>query len=79
MPKIVIPKGAQEAFRAFCDRGRVLFFSAPCGFGKTAVADALLEGKPVLRLSAEHGDFALPAAEDAWELLLIDDLQAIQE
>ena len=79
MPKIVIPKGAQEAFRAFCDRGRVLFFSAPCGFGKTAVADALLEGKPVLRLSAERGDFALPAAEDAWELLLIDDLQAIQE
>ena len=35
------------------DRERVLFFSAPCGFGKTTLAGALLCGQDVLRLSAD--------------------------
>lgn len=35
------------------DRERVLFFSAPCGFGKATLAGALLRGQDVLRLSAD--------------------------
>ena len=35
------------------DRERVLFFSAPCGSGKTTLAGALLRGQDVLRLSAD--------------------------
>ena len=34
------------------ERGRVLFFSAPCGFGKSTLSDALLSGRDVLRLNA---------------------------
>ena len=41
--------------------GRVLFFSAPCGFGKTALAEALLRGQDVLHLSAGDEGFAIPA------------------
>ena len=45
--------------------GRVLFFSAPCGFGKTALAEALLRGQDVLRLSAGDEGFALPPGKGA--------------
>lgn len=48
----------------------MLFFSAPCGFGKTVLADTLLDGRPVLRLNAADTDFALPSLEDAWDVLL---------
>ncbi len=61
---IIKPAAAQE-FDRFLDRGRVLFFSAPCGFGKTTLADALLAGRPALRRSAAEPDFALPPADGA--------------
>ncbi len=75
---IVKPSVAQQ-FESFEARGRVLFFSAPCGFGKTALADALLDGRPVLRLNAGSDGFALPSVEGTWDTLLIDDLQRMQE
>ena len=59
--------------------GRVFLFSAPCGFGKSALADALLAGREVLRLNAGAPDFALPAPDGAWSILLIDDLQLMQD
>lgn len=43
--------------------GRVLFFSAPCGFSKTALAEALLRGQDVLHLSAGDEGFALPPVD----------------
>lgn len=76
---IIVKPSAAQAFDAFRERGRVLFFSAPCGFGKTALADTLLDGCPVLRLNAGAAGFALPSPEDAWDTLLIDDLQCVQE
>ena len=54
-------------------------FSAPCGIGKMALADTLLERYPVLRLHAGEASFTLPSLEDAWQTLLIDDLQYMQE
>ena len=38
---IIIKPSVQKRFDSFMAHGRVLFFSAPCGFGKTAVAEAL--------------------------------------
>ena len=49
---IIIKPSAQKRFDRFMAHGRILFFSAPCGFGKTALADALLRGREVLRLNA---------------------------
>ena len=59
--------------------GRILFFSAPCGFGKTAVANALLRKWRTLCLRADAPDFSLQGLPDEWDILLIDDFQLIQE
>ena len=59
--------------------GRVLFFSAPCGFGKTALAEDLLRGQDVLHLSAGDEGLALPPADGRWRVLLLDDLQNMQD
>ena len=54
--------------------GRILFFSAPCGFGKTALANALLRGHRTLRLYADAPDFTLRTLPENWDVLLIDDM-----
>ena len=69
---IIVKPSTAQAFETLWERGRVLFFSAPCGFGKTVLADTLLDGRPVLRLNAADTGFALPSLEDAWDILLID-------
>lgn len=40
---IIVKPAVQQRFDSFIQRGRVLFVSAPCGFGKSTLADALLE------------------------------------
>ena len=57
--RIVIKPAIAEQFRQWLDHGRVLFLSAPCGFGKTVLADALLRGRNVLRQSAAAPDWAI--------------------
>lgn len=76
---IIIKPAVQQRFDSFIQRGRVLFVSAPCGFGKSTLADALLEGRSVLRLSAGVPDFSLDALPEVWDILLIDDFQQIPE
>ena len=76
---IIIKTSVQKRFDSFMAHGRVLFFSAPCGFGKTVLADALLRGRNVLRQSAADLDCAIPPSEQDWDILLIDDLQLMQE
>ena len=76
---IIVKPSTARAFETLWKRGRVLFFSAPCGFGKTVLADTLLDGRPVLRLNAADTGFALPSLEDAWDVLLIDNIQDMQE
>ena len=78
MSGIFIKPTVAEQFRVFLARGRVLFFSAPCGCGKTALAEELLKGKAVYRLFAGEADFAFPQEED-WDILLIEDFQRLQE
>ena len=76
---IIIKTSVQKRFDSFMAHGRVLFFSAPCGFGKTVLADALLRGRNVLRQSAADTDCAIPPSAQDWDILLIDDLQFMQE
>ncbi len=72
---MIVKPSVQQRFDSFMERGRVLFFSAPCGFGKSTLSDALLSGRDVLRLNAGAADFAIPAPSDGWDILLIDDFQ----
>ena len=44
---IVIKPALADQVKNAMIHGRVIFFSAPCGFGKTTTAWALLEGKKV--------------------------------
>ena len=76
---IIIKPSVQKRFDSFMAHGRVFFFSAPCGFGKTVLADALLRGRNVLRQSAADPDCAIPPSAQDWDILLIDDLQLMQE
>ena len=77
--KIIIKQSIQKQFDRFMQQGRALFFSAPCGFGKTTVAETLLSGRTFLRRSADAADFALPSADGDWDILLLDDLQQLAE
>ena len=77
--RIVIKPAVQQQFDCFLRQGRILFFSAPCGFGKTALAGALLAGKSVLALTADERGVRLPERTQDWEVLLIDDFQYLQE
>ena len=77
--KIIIKPSVQKRFDSFMEHGRVLFFSAPCGFGKTVLADALLRGRKVLRQNAGEPDCAISSPAQDWDVLLIDDLQLMQE
>ena len=76
---IIIKTSVQKRFDNFMVHGRVLFFSAPCGFGKTVLADALLRGRNVLRQSVADPDCVIPPSAQDWDILLIDDLQLMQE
>ncbi len=76
---VVVKPAIAAQFERFAERGRVLLFSAPCGFGKSALADKLLEGRRVLRCDAAASNFRLPQAGGKWEFLLLDNLQQLQE
>ena len=79
MDGIIIKPAIKEQFDRFLESGRVFFISAPCGFGKTVLAEALLAGRKVCRRTAGEPGFALPDAAEQWEILLLDDLQQMQD
>lgn len=76
---VVIRPSVREQYQKFMARGRVLFFTAPCGFGKSILTETLLAGQQVLSLTAGEPDFALPADDKDWQVLLIDDLRQMTE
>lgn len=41
---VVIRPSVREQYQKFMARGRVLFFTAPCGCGKSTLAETLLAG-----------------------------------
>ena len=46
---VIIKKTIKTKFDEFMDHGRILYFGAPCGFGKTTVAFELLRGKKFIK------------------------------
>lgn len=75
---IIVKPSIAKLFETFVQRGRILFLSAPCGFGKTALANALVGKNQVLRLHAGAADFSVPHTAGSWKFLVIDDLQFMQ-
>ena len=76
---ILIKPEIAGQFQTVMEQGRILFFSAPCGFGKTCVATALLKGRRVLQCSAEEDDLTAIAADASWDILLVDQLHMLQD
>lgn len=75
--KIVIRPLIREKFQRFLQEQRILFFTAPCGFGKTTLAEALLAGRAVIRRSGDD-EILIPEGGD-WDILLVDDFQRMSE
>lgn len=75
----VIKPSLEEAFCAAWDNCRLIFFSAPCGCGKTTTALALLRGKNIIVRSAADADAADARIPEDCEALLIDELQVLRE
>ena len=73
----IIKTGIKEKFDRFSEQGRILFFSAACGFGKTTVAKELLKSKRVLEISIEDDFNNLLSGR--WDFLLIDNLQDLRD
>ena len=78
MSPTIIRPAIQAQFDRFVQNGRVFFISAPCGFGKTVLAEALLADQDVCRLSADDSSFTLPA-ELTRRFLLLDDAQQLSD
>lgn len=77
--RIIIKPAVAKQFEYSMKHGRIFFLSAPCGFGKTAVAEELLRGRKVRRMQAEKPDFERAETDPDWKILLVDDLQLMQE
>lgn len=79
-PVIVNPE-IKKIFRSFEKSGRVLLFSASCGFGKTTVANSLLRGKPKAEVSAEklNAENDMSAYRTDGGFLLIDNLELLTD
>ncbi|MEG1968316.1 MAG: helix-turn-helix transcriptional regulator, partial [Clostridia bacterium] len=75
---IVIKPALRELFENSWEQCRIILFSAPSGFGKTAAASALLAGRAVCTYSALERDFTAKPIDPACDTVLIDDLQQVQ-
>lgn len=78
MPGTVITERVREKFKRFSETGRVFFMGAACGFGKSTVAEELLSGKRVKRISFPEGDIS-SVTTGGWDFFLADGLHTIQD
>ena len=69
---VIVRPALRESFQAGWERGRVIYFSGPCGCGKTAAAHELLRGRTVCALGAAAASLADGAADLRLEARLND-------
>ena len=69
----------RELFTEGLQKYHIIFFSAPCGFGKTTTASLLLEDHTVCEHSALHPDTLKQQIGNSCDTVLIDDLQLLRE
>lgn len=75
----VLNSALREQFEQSFARYRVILFSAPCGFGKTAAAEALLANRTTCVFSAAQPEFLDAPVPDDCDTLLIDELEQLNE
>ena len=76
---VVLKADLTERFEAAMAEKRAILISAPCGFGKTTAAQALVAGRSVSTCIVSEPDFSLPDTAEDWDVLLLDDLQYLAE
>ena len=77
--KTVLKQGLKERMEDALKGGRVLMFSAPCGFGKTTAVRSLLSGRHSHMIQADGQEFFLPPPSGRWQTLILDDLQYVAD
>lgn len=75
---VVVPPALRERFKTAWGQRQIIFFSAPCGFGKSAAASALLEGYKVCRWDAIDPGTAERPADISCDAVLMDNLQMLK-
>lgn len=75
---IVIAKQVQKRFDTVWDDYQILFFQAPCGYGKTVSAKMLLKKKNVSYRSCRQPRSLLTPLAPGIEAVIIDDLQDLE-
>lgn len=79
-PHVVIKPDIAQRFRDAMKNGRVIFFSAPCGFGKTTLAKALLENYHCKWICPTEADYKIPDLDETgWDVLVVEQLQMIHD
>ena len=73
-PILVLKPTLEAQFNKALQEYRVIFISAPCGFGKTATTRMLLHGRETLWLNAEVPSQLSAVDHDGWEILVLDNL-----
>lgn len=78
---IHVKPAIEVQFQKCMERGRVLFFNAPCGFGKTVTAEKLIRqtGEKYRSVSGDRVPFEQLIEDPNWKILFVDDLQMMQE
>ena len=69
----------RQRFRMAWNESRVLFFSAPCGCGKTAQTRLLLRGKSVVAVHASDAPIEPEEISPDCDVLLVDDLPQMKD
>lgn len=76
---IFIKTSLAEKFAQSWEKCRVIFFSAACGFGKTAAAAKLLSGRRSAWLNAGEAKFAEMPFPAGYDAVVIDDFQKLRD
>lgn len=76
-PILVLKPALAAQFCSALEHYRVIFFSAPCGFGKTTAAQLLLSGKKTRWLNAEDPALRLDVENDSWDALVLDNFSEL--
>ena len=79
MNEVVIKPSLREQFLQGWAQCRVIFFSAPCGFGKSTAATALLSNHKTGVFSAEDPEFLREPVPKNVDAIVIDSLPALKD
>ncbi len=75
---VIIKPEIQRKFDETMKHGRIIMFSAPCGFGKSTVANALLSGKNALTLCGDELEAGFSEKCAEYSFIIVDRFQLIR-